>query len=167
MSFLYIFQKGGRLAPYWAKCPPPLWGKMAHPLQKLQKIFCINCIPIVSLYQFSVILTLFHKYNVGKHDTEDKNVTHVILAELMGHFTPNEILQQIIEGGPFDPTPLLFTKKNFRLILFKILIFFALDYVYKLIILPIFHILCFIKIFLVGQATLFINIKHSNFLTKK
>ena len=36
---------------------------------------------------------LFHRWNVGKHDTEDKNVKHNILAELMGHFTPNEILQ--------------------------------------------------------------------------
>jgi hypothetical protein len=29
----------------------------------------------------------------GKHDTEDKNVTPAISAELMGHFTTNEILQ--------------------------------------------------------------------------
>ena len=117
------FSKGGPFSPILGRNAPPVGLKGPPPLKVKKCFFVKNCIPIVSLYQFSVILTLFHKYNVGKHDTEDKNVTHVILAELVGHFTPNEILQQIIEGGPFDPTPLLFTKKNFRLILFRILIF--------------------------------------------
>ena len=42
---------------------------------------------------YCCFVIFFQKHNVGKHNTEDKNVTHIILAELMGHFTRNEILQ--------------------------------------------------------------------------
>ena len=75
-----------------AKCPPPAVGSIDTP-KIYKKYFCQKCIPIVSSYYFTVILSFFQKHNVGKHNTEDKNVTHIILAELMGHFTRNEILQ--------------------------------------------------------------------------
>jgi len=57
MSFLYIFQKGGRLAPYWGEMPPPLWGQMAHPLKVTKTIFCQK------LYTHRLIILVFCYFN--------------------------------------------------------------------------------------------------------
>ena len=40
MSFLYIFQKGGRLAPYWGEMAPPVGLKGPPPLKVTKNIFC-------------------------------------------------------------------------------------------------------------------------------
>jgi len=64
---------------------------VAQPI-KVTKNVCPKMHPLDSLCKFSRILTLFHKFNVAIHDTEDKNVTHGIAVEIVSHFTPNEIL---------------------------------------------------------------------------